>query len=488
MAQRITLDPVTRLEGHLSVKIDVEGTQVTNAYSSGTLYRGFENILAGCDPRDATHITQRVCGVCPVSHGMASSLALEDAWKTTIPANARIIRNLILAANFIQSHILHFYHLSLLDFIDGPAMLPWTPHFDTRSRFDAAQTATLVDHYRQALTARQQAHELGAIFGGKLPHTPVFEAGGVTAGPTQARVNTFRTLLGQLTAFVEQVYLPDAALLAQTYPEYFDIGRGYGNLLAFGVFDLDAAGQTKLLQRGYAANGSSQILALDLAAINEHVAYAWYKGANPPTDSGGSLPPDENTAGPYKIYLPLISANPTADPPPAPDLNVPLPDKPGAYSWLKAPRYNGQPFETGPLARMWISGHYRRGISVMDRHLARAQETQLIARAMTDWVNQLRSDQGCYTQPTPLTNVLGIGLTEAPRGALGHWVQIFDGKIAHYEIITPTCWNCSPRDDFSRPGPLEYALLGTEVINSDEPIETLRVIHSYDPCLACAVH
>lgn len=484
MAQRITLDPVTRLEGHLSVKIDVDGTQVTDVYSSGTLYRGFENILAGCDPRDALHITQRVCGVCPVSHGMASALALENAWQTTIPANARIIRNLILAANFVQSHILHFYHLSLLDFIDGPAMLPWTPHFDTRSRFDATQTATLIDHYRQALAARRQAHELGAIFGGKLPHTPVFEAGGVTAGPTPARIDAFRSLLGQLITFIEQVYLPDADLLAQTYPEYFEVGRGYGNLLAFGVFDLDAAGQTKLLQRGYTTNGSSQIQTLDLRAINEHVAYAWYEGATPPIDN--PLPPDGNTAGPYKVYLPMISTRPPSQSEPA--LNVPWPDKPGAYSWLKAPRYNGQPFETGPLARMWISGHYRRGISVMDRHLARVQETKLIAQAMTGWVNQLNSAQGCYTRPSPRPNALGIGLTEAPRGALGHWVQIFADKIAHYEIITPTCWNCSPRDDLNQPGPMEYALLGTEVLNNAEPIEALRIVHSYDPCLACAVH
>ncbi|GAB4430932.1 MAG: periplasmic [NiFeSe] hydrogenase large subunit [Anaerolineae bacterium] len=485
MTQRITLDPVTRLEGHLSVKIDVDGAHVSNAYSSGTLYRGFENILAGCDPRDAMHITQRVCGVCPVSHGMASSLALEAAWGVSIPNNARIIRNLILAANFVQSHILHFYHLNLLDYIDGPAMLPWTPHYAIEARFSAAQTATLIDHYRQALVARQQAHELGAVFGGKLPHTPVFEAGGVTAGPTSSRINTFRALLTQLTAFVEQHYLPDAELLAQTYPEYFDIGRGYGNLLAFGVFDLDAAGQAKLLRRGVVSNGATQVQPLNLSAINEQVAYAWYEGASPP--SGDTPAPPPTNGGAYKVYLPVVSSSP---PPPQPTVerNVPAPDKAGAYSWLKAPRYQQQPCETGPLARMWINGNYRRGISVMDRHLARAQETRLILQAMSGWLNQLQVGGACYTRPTARASAQGIGLTEAPRGALGHWVAISGGQIAHYDIITPTCWNCSPRDDQGQPGPMEHALLGTAVANGDEPIEVLRIVHSYDPCLACAVH
>lgn len=488
MAQRITLDPVTRLEGHLSVKVDVDGANVTNAYSSGTLYRGFENILAGCDPRDAMHITQRVCGVCPVSHGMASSLALEAAWGVSIPNNARIIRNLILAANFVQSHILHFYHLSLLDFIDGPAMLPWTPHYAIEARFSQAQTATLIDHYRQALVARQQSHEMGAVFGGKLPHTPVFEAGGVTAGPTLSRITTFRGLLTQLTNFVEQFYLPDAELLAQTYPEYFDIGRGYGNLLAFGVFDLDAAGQNKLLRRGIVSNGAAQVQPLNLDAINEQLAYAWYEGATPPAGDGDPPPPGADFGGQYKVFLPLVSSSPSSSPPNNGNLNIPAPDKAGAYSWLKAPRYQQQPFETGPLARMWINGNYRHGISVMDRHLARARETQLILQAMGDWLNQLQLNQPCYTRPTARTDAQGIGLTEAPRGALGHWVAISGGQIAHYDIITPTCWNCSPRDDQSQPGPMEYALLGTAVANADEPIEVLRIVHSYDPCLACAVH
>jgi len=483
MATKITLDPVTRLEGHLSVKIEVDNGLVTNAYSGGTLYRGFENILIGRDPRDALHIAQRICGVCPVSQGLAAALALEAAWGITVPANARIIRNLILGANLIHSHILHFYHLSLLDYMAGPAMPPWTPAYDTGSRFSAAQTATLIDHYRQALVARRHADEMGAVFGGKLPHTPAFEAGGVTAGPTTARINAFRALLTTLTNFIEQVYWPDALLLAQTYPEYFEIGQGYGNLLAFGAFDLDAAGQTKLFRRGYWANGATQVQPLDLARITEQVAYAWYTGASAPATPVAGQP------GNYRVYLPLVIAGSAPVSPPLPStVTTPAPAKAGAYSWLKAPRYGNQPAEVGPLARLWINGDYRRGISVMDRHLARAQETRQLAQAMATWLNQLQVGQPSYITPTPTASGQGIGLTEAPRGALGHWISIESGQLAQYQIITPTCWNCSPRDDDSQPGPLEYALLNTGVARTDQPIEVLRIVHSYDPCLACAVH
>lgn len=443
MSTRITLDPVTRLEGHLSVKAEVENGQVIDAYSSGTLYRGFENILLGRDPRDAMQVTQRICGVCPVSHGMASALALEAAWGMTVPDNARLIRNLILAANFVQSHILHFYHLSLLDFIDLPATPPWTPRYQLNSRFSQTQNDSLVQHYLAALTARRQAHDLGAVFGGKLPHTPVFEVGGVTAGPTAARIQLCRDLLAELTTFIEQCYLPDAALLAQTYPEYYYIGRGYGHLLAFGVFDLDPTGQNKLFRRGYALNGSTQVQSLDLAQIEEQVAYAWYAGASlPPTDTP---PPDQPAA--HRVFLPLIMGGRNGAPP-ASDNNgtTPDPDKAGAYSWLKAPRYGGLPAEVGPLARMWVNGDYRRGISVMDRHMARAQETHRLVLAMSSWLNKLQTNGSFYTNPTPRPSTDGIGLIEAPRGALGHWIEISNGQLSKYQIITPTCWNCSPRD------------------------------------------
>ena len=480
----ITIDPLTRLEGHLSVKIQVDGGQVTGAHSSGTLYRGFENILVGRDPRDTTLITQRVCGVCPVSHAVASALCVEAAWGVTVPDNARLIRNLILGANFLQSHILHFYHLSLLDYITGPAMSPWIPRYDTDSRFTQAQNDALVEHYVQALAARRQAHEMGAVFGGKLPHAAAFEVGGITAGPSSERINAFRGPLTSLTTFVEEVYLPDVELLAETHPDYYGIGRGYGNLLAYGAFDQDATGTSKLFQRGYCLDGSTQILELDISHISEQVAHAWYAAP----ESTNTATPSGDPTLPHRDSLPLVMEGGEIGLYPGEGFTQPDPDKPDAYSWIKAPRYGDLPCEVGPLARLWINSDYRNGISVIDRHRARAQEAHQLVQAMSDWLDRLQEGGPIYELPSPPTEAEGIGLSEAPRGALGHWMRIEGEQVALYQIVPPTCWNCSPRDGRGMPGPLEQALLGTPVADSEQPIEVLRVVHSFDPCLACAVH
>jgi hydrogenase large subunit len=313
----------------------------------------------------------------------------------------------------------------------------------------------MVDHYVQALTARRQAHEAGAIFGGKLPHTVAYEYGGVTTTPDASMVTRFRNLLNQVLAFIDNVYVPDVDLLAGEYPEYYTIGRGYGNLLAFGVFDLNTTGSSKLLARGRVVNGSTAVQGIDLNAILEQTRYSWYNdpGLNP---SGGTTQPNATKAG--------------------------------AYSWIKSPRYGGVAYEVGALARMWINGDYRRGISVMDRHQARSHEASKIAHAMLTWLGQLNLGSPCYTAYTPTTSGAGIGLTEAPRGALGHWLQVANSVVSRYQILTPTCWNCSPRDNAGVAGALEKALEGTPVVDSAQPAEPLRVVHSYDPCLSCAVH
>lgn len=457
MATRIVIDPATRLEGHLKVEVQTEGGRVFSARSSGMLYRGFENILVGKDPRDAAHVTQRVCGVCPTPHAMAACLALEAAAGQHVPENARIVRNLILGADLLQSHILHFYHLALLSYIRGPAMAPWAPMDEVDLRFDAAQNQQLVDHYLSALTTRRQAHEIGAILGGRLPHSVAYEYGGVTVVPTAQQISSFRDLLDTIIAFIDDVYLPDVNLLAERYADYYEIGRGYGHLLAFGVYDLNADGSTKLQPRGRVVDGSTHVQGVDMGSILEQAAYSWY------SDATSGRNPSQGETEPEAM-------------------------KEKGYSWLKAPRYEGQPYETGPLARMWVGGHYRRGISAMDRHQARAQEARLVAYAMRDWLAQLNLGQAFYTLLPRLQNGIGIGLTEAARGALGHWVQVSNGAVALYQIITPTCWNCSPRDDAGAAGPLEKALEGVAVTDGAHPVEVLRVVHSYDPCLACAVH
>jgi hydrogenase large subunit len=461
------VDPVTRLEGHLKITVtvgtDAVGNQVvTDAKATGTLFRGFENLLIGRHPSDSQHITQRICGVCPVSHSMAAVMALDAAYGVNAPTNARILRNLVMGANLIDSHILHFYHLTLPDYIDAPAlnMPPWDTDWVHDENFSDSEANTLANHYLDGLKFRRMAHEMGAIFGGKLPHPPTYIPGGFTAVPNNDKITRFENQLKQILDFINNYYIPDVQLLVSRYPGYGAIGAGYGNLLAFGCFDQGSG--NLLLGRGRFAAGNAIVQSVDGGKIAEYVKYSWY------ADATGGLNP---TAG---VTTPVDPASKTT-----------------AYSWLKAPRYDGLAYEAGPLARMVVSGLYPQGkVSVNDRHLARAYETLEVAEAMLGWLNQLSSNLGqpVSAQFSVPASAKAFGLTEAPRGALGHWVEIANSKISRYQVITPTCWNASPRDANNVLGPIEQALLGTPVKDINRPIEVLRVIHSFDPCLACAVH
>lgn len=472
MAQITIVDPVTRIEGHMKVQVTIDtigGKQkVTDAQCTGTQFRGFEKILVGRDTKDAPYITERICGVCPVSHATAASLAIEHASGVTVPDNARILRNLVLGANFIQSHILHFYLLAALDYITPPASAPWTPvwNVDLMRSSSMSQIAT---NFVTAVTMRRQAHEMGAIFAGRMPGLSAIQAGGFTTKPTSSMISTFTGYLNTLINFINNNYIPDVQLLSNVYADYHQIGRG-GNLIAYGVFDLDStASPSRLLNRGVVYSTSlSTVRPLVTSNIIEAVTSSWYD------NSTNNLNPAKGS---------------TVDVDPA--------TKPAAYSWLKAPRYGTHPCEAGPLARMWVNGDYRQGTSVMDRHMARAFETQKIADAMLTWVNELTVGGSEYTPVTAPFNASGEGLTEAPRGALGHWMTTAPGttlapngaaSIAHYQVITPTCWNASPKDSAGIRGPIEQALLNTPVANAAEPVEVLRVVHSFDPCMSCAVH
>jgi len=422
------------------------------------MFRGFETILKGRDPRDAIHYTQRICGVCPISHGMASSMTLESAFRVQPTDNGRVMRNLVLGANFLQSHILHFYHLALPDYINTAGLLdmsPWTPRHVTPDMLNGAQASLLVNHYVQALAMRRKAHQLGAKFAGRMPSTATFTVGGCTDTVSREKVDGSRALLAELRQFIDSVYIPDVETLASLFPGYYRIGKGPGNMLAFGVFDLNATGSSKLLRRGrYTDNLDKPV---DHSQIREYVASSWY------TPASGNLAPLSGTT--------------------TPDAS-----KAGAYSWIKAPRYEGKVHEVGPLARMWINGDYRRGVSVMDRLVARAMETKKVADAMNGWLNQLVIGGATVKAGSRPENVTGVGLTEAPRGALGHWMQTSSGKVSRYQIVTPTAWNASPRDDFGQAGAIEQALTGIVVEDIGQPIEVMRVVHSFDPCLSCAVH
>ena len=452
--RKIIIDPVTRLEGHLKVMVEVDKGKVVNAEVAGTLFRGFEKVLAGRDPRDAVFLTQRICGVCPADHATAAALALDDACQLKVPENGRLLRNLMLGGNYIQSHITHFYHLSLPDYVQLPEIAPFSPHYTGDFRFNSKSNETLAGHYFQALTIRRKCHELVAQFGGKMPHLVSIIAGGTSQNAKTERIAAARKLLREIGEFVNSIYEQDVRLVAGTYQDYFRLGKGSGNLLTYGAFPLDQTGSKSLFKRGaYTAGGEAS---LDLARITEDVSHSWYTGASGGQPSQASTQPDA--------------------------------EKQGAYSWVKAPRYNGGVYEVGPLARMWMNGIYRNGISAMDRIVARMMEAKLMITAMERWLDELDPAGSCETEVELPYEAEGIGLTEAARGALGHWVKIKGGRIERYEAVVPTTWNASPVDAAGQHGALEEALIGLDVPDADNPLPVVRVIHSFDPCLACAVH
>ena len=504
MSKTIDLNPVTRIEGHLAVKVEVEAGKVVNAFVAGEMFRGFEKILRGRDPLDAQHITQRICGVCPVEHGIASVLAQEMAYHLKPAPNGLLARNLIQAANFIMSHISHFYLLSGLDFVDVAMIAdykgadqalvalrdwvkaqlasraivpggPFLPRFAAKYLQDADANFTVLRHYLEALEMRALAHRMGAIFAGKLPHAATLVPGGITEKVTALKISEYRSALDTLRGFIDRAYLPDVAAVAKAFPEYFTVGRGCGNFMAFGVFPISAGSDTQLLPAGVLLNGKLQ--PVNVEAITEDVASSLYSSAS------GRRPAEGET--------------------------VAAPDKSTAYSWLKAPRYDGHVMEVGALARVLIGSQNGQSAaiksavdallknigrepgdlnSVLGRHAARALECKLIADQCAQWLDQMTPDGPAFNDFSIPESGRGHGLTEAARGALGHWIDISESKIRNYQCVVPTTWNCSPRDDRGVPGPMEQSLVGLPVADAENPIEAARVVRSFDPCLACAVH
>ncbi|MGY4706199.1 nickel-dependent hydrogenase large subunit [Candidatus Bipolaricaulota sp. J31] len=466
---RVSIDPITRIEGHLKVEIEVEDGEIREARCSGALYRGLERILLGRHPLDAQRITTRICGVCPLAHSTAAALCLDDALGLQPPRNGQLLRNLIYGANFLHNHILHFYHLALPDYLPAwslPGAL--SPGTDEDRRTFREESQELAEHYLQALEMRRKAQELVALFGGKMPHDMSIVPGGVTYRPTPGEVAAFRFRLKEIVGFIRGTYIPDLLLLAERYHDYFEIGQ-VGNLLTFGCFSLD--GQ-RLFPAGAILGG--EYAPLDAGAISEETAHSWYRG-------NGAQPPREEETEPD-------------------------PDKAEGYSWIKSPRYRGEPCEVGPAARVAvglregppgfreIAGDLLREVdvppeslsSVMGRHLARGIEALFIAQVMERWLSELDLSAPVAVEYRIPWESEGAGLIDAPRGALGHWVRISDKRIAHYQVIAPTTWNASPRDEKGVPGPIEQALQGTKV-SGDGVLEAGRIVRSFDPCLACAI-
>ncbi len=552
---RLVLDPVNRIEGHLRIEAELSGGKVHDAWSSGTMFRGIETILTGRDPREAWIWAQRICGVCTTVHAIASIRAVEDALLIDVPDNARIVRNLIAGSQMVQDHVIHFYHLHALDWVDVAAALKADPaktasiaqsisDYDkssptyfrgvqqrVKSVVDSGQLSLFasgywghpayklppevnllaVAHYLEALSWQKDFIRFHAAIGGKNPHLQTFLVGGMATAmdPNEPfavinpeRITFLRQLAINARKFVEQVYIPDVLAVAPLYKEWFGYGEGLGNFLCYGDYSSsnDKDPNTFLFPRGIVMNHDiSKVLPVDAAKITESVSHSWY----------------EYSGGDIALHPSKGETNPKYSGPKPPYDQLDVEKK---YSWLKAPRYDGKPMEVGPLARMVVG--YAAGqkdikaaidsvlkklnapptvlFSTLGRIAARALECLIMAQKLETWVDELDANMSHskteifnpvrWDPSTWPDNASGYGWHEAPRGALGHWVEIHNKGIKNYQAVVPTTWNGGPRDAAGQRGAYEASLLNTPVADPARPLELLRTIHSFDPCIACAVH
>lgn len=533
----VVVDPLTRIEGHLRIEVEVEKGKVKDVRSCGTLFRGLEMILKGRDPRDVQHFTQRTCGVCTYTHALASTRALEDAIFNAshkdIPANATYIRNLVLGQLFLHDHIVHFYHLHALDWVDVTSALQADPSKaaslansissrptkaeDLRAVQDKLKAfvasgqlgpftnayflgghpayylepeANLVAtaHYLEALRVQVEAARGMAVFGGKNPHPQFLVAGGVTCydALTPERIKEFEEIYKKTAAFVRDVYIPDLLLVAGAYKDWAGIG-GTHDFMTMGDFP-KAGGERKLesrwLKPGIIYNRDlAHVQDFDPTKISEHIRHSWYDGDK------ADNPYDEKTEPKFTH----------------------MGDK-DRYSWLKAPRYDEHSTETGPLACVLVN--YAKGnpdikplvdmvlqklsvgpealFSTLGRTAARGIETLAIANKMASMLEEfkdnIRSDKQIVEDLEVPQESRGVGFVEAPRGGLSHWIRIEKGRVGNFQLVVPTTWNLGPRDANNVLGPCEEALMGTPIADPKRPVEILRTVHAFDPCIACAVH
>jgi len=548
---RITIDPITRIEGHLRIDAVVEGGKVEKAWASCSMWRGIETILRGRDPREAWLFTQRFCGVCTTVHAIASVRAVEDALKLEVPLNAQYIRNLILIAHALHDHIVHFYHLSALDFVDvatipkadpgkassiAESLSEWS--LNSKPEMKKVQDTVngllgsgqlgifahgywghpamklppevnllAVAHYLQALDVQRKANQVVGILGGKTPHIQNMAVGGVqnainldaSAALSMDRLYMMKDLFDEVAPFVQQVYFNDACAVAGFYADWFDIGEGVTNYLSVPDLPTDTASTQFDLPGGLIFDGKVAGMkpisgSRDEAwrkGVTEDLTHGWYEG-------DGAQHPWQGTTKPNHTEF----------------------QDDGKYSWVKAPRYEGKPMQVGPLASVlnaYAAGHEptRRWTdlalskasaiagktitvdklhSTMGRYVARAVRCAVLSElALRHWEllvkNVTGGDTAVYNVPTfPTRPVEGVGIHEAPRGTLSHWVVADSGVITNYQAVVPTTWNASPRDGHDVPGPYEAALVGTPVADAEKPLELLRTVHSFDPCMACACH
>ncbi|MCG6966439.1 MAG: nickel-dependent hydrogenase large subunit [Chromatiaceae bacterium] len=565
MTDRVVVDPITRIEGHLRIEAQMNGRQIESAYSSGTMVRGIELIMRGRDPRDAWAFAQRICGVCTLVHGIASVRAVEDALDYEIPANAQLIRNLMIAAQYVHDHVMHFYHLHALDWVDVVSALSADPkataelaqslsHWPKASvgyfadmqkklktfveagqlgifakaywghpayKLPPEANLMAVSHYLEALEWQRDVVKLHAVFGGKNPH-PMFLVGG-TPNPidleSDSAINAeklalVQSIIDKMRIFVDQVYVPDTIAVAGFYKDWFQRGEGLGNFLVLGDFPSAEPG-TNLrdpmswwIPPGAILNRNLyEVHEVDTRAdgeIQEFVSHSWYdyeggkdQGLHP--WQGETKLDYQGRGGPETPYK---------------QLNVD-----DGYSWLKSPRWRGKAMEVGPLARVLVLyakgdeatrelvdstlstlGADKRALfSTLGRTAARTLETKLIADKMQSWMDTLianikagntRTFNEKLWEPSSWPKqAKGVGFMEAPRGGLAHYIVIKDQKIDNYQAVVPSTWNAGPRDAQNQAGAYEAALQDNHELHDPmQPVEILRTIHSFDPCIACAVH
>ena len=463
--QRVMFSPVTRLSGLLSIEVVVEDGRIVEANASSTMFRAYEWIMRGHHITDGVYLTQRVCGICSLAHGAAASYLLDELYGNEVPENGQYLRNIMLASDFLQNHIRHFYLFSLPDFV----VMPDTPPFHGQDLADMrlcpADNERLVCHSREGIIAAQEAHQLLALFGGKAPHQHSFVHGGVSVAPTADKIASALSLAQRILEFINTKLIPDTKLISRAYSDYFQIGKTAGRFMSFGVWRFGNRNERPLWPPGVFAGG--MLTHPDVSLISEDVTSSWF------APNGGSR--EGSQEGSQEI----------------PDPPVPEPNKPGAYTWVKSVQYAGQHYEGGPLARMLMLGKYRGGSSTMDRIAARSIEAQCIAELVVKWLRELTPGPPPINQKEKPIKDIVTATNEAMRGPLLHRAEISveEKRVKRYDIITPTAWNFSPKDARGASGPAESALAGTSIPRSDMLFTVLgRIVRSFDPCMACATH
>ncbi|HEX3021613.1 MAG TPA: nickel-dependent hydrogenase large subunit [Lachnospiraceae bacterium] len=456
MGDIVTINPITRISGFLEIQVEIENNVVIDAKSSGLLFRGFEKMLRGRPPLDAIYFTERICGICSTAHSHASTLALESILRVKPNENDKMIRDFMHGCEYIQNHLRHFYIYTLPDYVRGPKLQPlyMTDPIDFRLPEDI--DAEISNHYVESVRLSRLAHEMLAVLGGKAPHNHGIFVGGVSVNFNISKYVKIRSILSEIKTFVEEKMIPDVNIIGEYYKDYYEMGVGYRNLMSYGIFDTYKEQDITYLGPQVMIEGTRGEFNPD--GITETVHRAWY-------DSEG-----EQVLGPLSIG------------------NDPNIRKEDAYTFIKTPRYEGVPMEVGPLARMYLSNLYTRGIATMDRTVARVLEVQKIIQileGLLEHISLQATEQGRYEF---LETAEGKGLIDTTRGSLGHWIAVEGGRIKNYGIISPSTWNLSPTDAKGLKGVIEKALIGTTIQDVRNPIEVGRIVRAFDPCVSCATH